>query len=185
MKRQCSSSSLPRKMSLRSFTRNTKCICEMKPSKFSVSFWDLQYQDLPSTYTVLTEDGDQLEVYFLLLSAISEPMWKTCLESMERKIEIKLPTDLLKSIINLAYTGECEFRSEDLFEMMTAAKKFKIGYLSYLCQERCTSILSPAKELVLYRKSVHSLCIHFTKKIKKFRNLSEQIALAEFQVNFN
>ena len=186
MKRRHSSScSLPRKMSLRTFSRQEKCLCETKPKKFRKSFYDMIYQDETCTAIVHTTDGWRVPVYFLVLSAISMPMYEAFLGSSEKVVTFNLSVRLLQIITDLAYTGACDIQKEELDEAMIVAHKYKIFHLGYMCGEMCLSNLCITNALETYRKSSQFLCEHYAQKIKRFvtRNFSDLIKLDSFKVN--
>ena len=102
MRRHSSSNSLSRKMSLRTFSRQEKCLCETKPKKFRKSFNDMMNEDETYTAIVHTTDGCKVPVYFLVLSAISRPMYEAFLESSEKIVTFCLSVRLLQIIKDLA-----------------------------------------------------------------------------------
>ena len=184
-RRHSSSNSLPRKMSLRTFSKQEKCLCKTKPKKFRKSFHDMMYEDETCTAIVHTTDGCKVPVYFLVLSAISTPMYETILESSEKIVTFCLSVRLLQIIKDLAYTGACIIQKEDLNEAMIAAHNYKISHLGYLCGEMCLSNLCITNALETYRKSSQFLCEHYAQIIKRFvtRNFSDLIKLDSFKVN--
>ena len=184
-RRHSSSNSLPHKMSLRTFSRQEKCLCETKPKKFRKSFYDMTYQDETCTAIIHTTDGWRVPVYFLGLSAISMPMYEAFLESSEKVVTFNLSVRLLQIITDLAYTGACDIQKEELDEAIIVAHKYKIFHLGYMCGEMCLSNLRITNALETYRKSSQFLCEHYAQKIKRFvtRNFSDLIKLDSFKVN--
>ena len=188
MKRQKSSTgSLPRKMSLRTCSRLQKCVCESTPKAFKVPFYSLMFEDSESSIIVETKENDQVSVYSTLISAISQPMFETFLSSRNKKVKLDISRSMLKLIMDIGYSGNCNIEDEDFDEVLSTAHKFKILHLGQICGETVMSKLTDQNALDSYRKSSKFLCEHYTNRVKKFilRQFPDIVRLDSFKVKIH
>ena len=178
---------LPRKMALRTYSRLQKCVCESTPKQFPVSAHSLMSEDSDSSIIVETLENHQVSVYFMLLAAISEPLFQTFLSSRNKKVKLDISRSMLKLIMDIGYSGNCNIEDEDFDEVLSTAHRFKILHLGKICGETVMSQLTDQNALDSYRKSSKFLCEHYTNRVKKFilRQFPDIVRLDSFKVKIH
>ena len=147
--------------------RNALCYCE-RTVKCVATFelYELQQTNKFTDRTLQSEDGAVFNIHTIVMSSLSHDFR----DMMPEETHHCLPysTEVISTIVELAYTGATTTKESILEEQLQMAAHYDIGLLTKICSDFMVSTLTLVNWHERYRLGQKFLCKHTLEQIKMF-----------------
>ena len=149
--------------------------------------YELQQTNKFTDRTVQSKDGAVFNIHTIVMSSLS-PDFR---DMMPKETHHYLPysTEVVSSVVELAYTGVTTTKESILEEQLKMAAHYNIGLLTKICSDFMVSTLNLVNWHKRYRLGQRFLCKHTLEQMKMFicvnftklNNLVELLTVGDIQ----
>ena len=133
--------------------------------------------------TLHTGDGAEIPVHRIVMASLS-PDFHDMMKEPQKVQFIPFSTEVVNSLVHLAYTGKAFITERTLEEQMELAARYNVNIFTKICSDWMTTNLDMEKCLLTYRRCQKFCCPHVVDIVESFicinfPKLNQMIELTE------